>query len=170
MQVLWKETKMQVLSKELRSQLVTPFPGIIFRFMTGLELVNNSKPVMTWKIILVFLEVGTGLSRSRNQRPLFIYCESPPLNYLFTVRDIPQNDFIITSIVLPDTVYQIWAQGKGFDLINSSFYIPKRSYNLTIFWKICTKKLSYHQEVKIFCSVKGKGVGIFDYMFSWNIF
>ncbi len=31
------------------------------------------------------------LSTSRNPDPMFIYCESPPVNYLFIVRDIPQN-------------------------------------------------------------------------------
>ena len=46
---------------------------------------------------LVFLQVGT-------RYPLFIYCESPPLHYLFTVRDIPQNYLIVSSIVLQQSI------------------------------------------------------------------
>ena len=36
---------------------------------------------------------------------VFIYRETPPVNYLFTVGHIPQNYLIIVPIVLPGTVY-----------------------------------------------------------------
>jgi hypothetical protein len=43
------------------------------------------------------------LSRVGTPYPLFIYCETPPVNYLFIVRHNPQHDLIIVSIVIPGT-------------------------------------------------------------------
>jgi hypothetical protein len=47
--------------------------------------------------IPVCLQVGT-------PHHLFIYCDSPPVNYLFILRDIPQNYLNIFSTVIPWTV------------------------------------------------------------------
>ena len=48
-------------------------------------------------------ESHPGLSTVGDPYPLFIYCETPPVNYLFIVRHNPQNYLIIVLIVIPVT-------------------------------------------------------------------
>ncbi len=63
---------------------------------------------------------------SRNPYPLFISCESPLVNYLFIVRNIPQNKIIISSIILTGTVFQL-VTGT---LISWTEWNKKRSKNI----------------------------------------
>ena len=64
-----------------------------------------------------------GLSSSRNQFPLFIYGESPPLNYLFTERYPPELFHFHLNSVTGHSISALSAQTKGFDLIQVSAYL-----------------------------------------------
>jgi hypothetical protein len=68
------------------------------------------------------MEAGGGASvesclQVRTPYPLFIYGDWPAFYYLFTVRDIPQNDLMIISIVILCTVLYVWPRLPLFSIV-----------------------------------------------------